>query len=92
MIEIKHRNETSGDHEKSEESLLHRLLVVNNFTSRILTGNKHPKIKLEHLRKIQIWTFGSLVHQIDSFEEVLELEQIFLKNWQNSTLCDKSIL
>ena len=34
---------------------------------RILTGKKHPKIKLQHLRKIRIWTFGSLVHQINSF-------------------------
>ena len=31
---------------------------------RILTGKKHPKIKLQHLRKIRIWTFGSLVDQI----------------------------
>ena len=28
---------------------------------------KRPKIKLEHLRKIGIWTFTSLVHQINSF-------------------------
>ena len=34
---------------------------------RILTGKKHPKIKLQRLRKIRIWTFGSLVHQINSF-------------------------
>ena len=31
---------------------------------RIFTGKKRPKIRL---RKIQIWTFGSLVHQITSF-------------------------
>ena len=43
---------------------------------RILTGKKHPKIKLQHLRKIPIWAFGSLVHQI----KVLKLEQIFQKN------------
>ena len=47
---------------------------------RILTGKKHPKIKLQRLRKIRIWTFGSLLHQINSFQEVLELEQIFQKN------------
>ena len=35
-------------------------------TLRILTGKKHPKIKLPCLRKIRIWTFGSLVHQINS--------------------------
>ena len=34
---------------------------------RILIGKKHPKIKLQRLRKIQILTFGSLVHQINSF-------------------------
>ena len=36
---------------------------------RILTGKKHPKIKLQHLRKIWIWTFGSLVHQINFFSK-----------------------
>ena len=34
---------------------------------RILTGKKHSKIKLQRLRKMRIWTFGSLVHQINSF-------------------------
>ena len=34
---------------------------------RILTGKKYPKIKLLHLRKIRIWTFKSLVLQINSF-------------------------
>ena len=34
---------------------------------RILTGKKHPIIKLQHLQKIQKWTFGLLVHQINSF-------------------------
>ena len=47
---------------------------------RILTGKKQPKIKLKRLRKIRIWTFGLLVHQINSFQEVLKLEQIFQKN------------
>ena len=46
----------------------------------ILTGEKHLKIKLQRLRKIRIWTFGSLVHPINSFREVLKLEQIFQKN------------
>ena len=50
------------------------------FTLRILTSKKHPKIKLQRLRKIRIWTFGSLIHQINSFEEVLKVEQIFQKN------------
>ena len=34
---------------------------------RILTGKTHPKIKLPRLRKIQIWTFGLLVHQIHHY-------------------------
>ena len=34
---------------------------------RILTGKKRPKIKLQRLRKILVWTFGSLVHQINTF-------------------------
>ena len=47
---------------------------------RILTGKKHPKIKFQPLRRIRILTFGSLLHQINSFQGVLELEQIFQKN------------
>ena len=39
----------------------------------------HPKIKLQRLRKLRIVTSGSLVHQINYFQEVLELEQIFQK-------------
>ena len=46
---------------------------------RILTGKKHPKIKLQRLRKIRIGTFGLLVHEINSFQEVLKLKQIFQK-------------
>ena len=33
---------------------------------RILTVKNRPKIKLQRLQKIRIWTFGSLVHQIKS--------------------------
>ena len=47
---------------------------------RILTGKKHSKIKLQRLRKIRILTFGSLVYQINSFQDALKLEQIFQKN------------
>ena len=50
------------------------------FRLRVLTGKKHLKIKLQRLWKIQILTFGSLVHQINSLQEVLNLEQIFQKN------------
>ena len=34
---------------------------------RILAWKKHPKTKLQRLQKIRIRTFGSLVHQINSF-------------------------
>ena len=47
---------------------------------RILTGKKHAKIKHQRLRKIRTWTFRSLVHQINTFQEVLTLEQSFQKN------------
>ena len=35
---------------------------------------------LQRLRKIRILTFGSLVYQINSFQDALKLEQIFQKN------------
>ena len=60
---------------QSPESLFNK-----DVDLRILTGKKNPKIKLQRLRKIRIWTFGSLVHQINSFQEVLKLKQIFKKN------------
>ena len=47
---------------------------------RILTGKKHRQIKLQRLQKVGILVFGSLVHQINSSEEVLKLKQNFQKN------------
>ena len=47
---------------------------------RILTGKKHPEIKLQRLQKRRIWTFGLLVHKINSIKEVLKLKQIFQQN------------
>ena len=38
------------------------------------------KIKLQRFRKLWIWTFGRLVHQINSLYEVLKLKQNFRKN------------
>ena len=43
-----------------------RYIELNNkepFHLRMLTEKKHPKIKLQRLQKVRIWTFGSLVHQ-----------------------------
>ena len=47
---------------------------------KIFTGKKHRQIKLQRLQKIEIWAFGSLVHQINSLKEVLKLKQIFEKD------------
>ena len=41
---------------------------------------KHRQIKFERLRKVRIWAFDSLVHQINPLEEVLKLKQNFPKN------------
>ena len=46
----------------------------------ILTGKKQPKIKLQRLQKIRLWTIRLLAHQINSFQEVLKLEKIFQKS------------
>ena len=46
----------------------------------IITAKKHPEIKLHRLQKIQILTFGSLVHQSNSFQEVPKLKQVLEKN------------
>ena len=49
-------------------NLANKILMLATRTELwILTGKKHPKIKLQCLRKIRILTFGSLVHQINSF-------------------------
>ena len=73
--------------------ILQRPYEVRQTNLRILAGKKHPKIKLQHLRKIRIWTSGSLVHQINSFQEVQKLKQIFQKKKAvTDTLCDRSIL
>ena len=47
------------------------------FYLRLVTGKKHPQIRLQHLWKVWIWTFGLLVHQISSFKEVIKLKQNF---------------
>ena len=47
------------------------------FILRILTGNKDPQIKLNPFRKVWIWTFGWLIHQINSLYEILKLRFFF---------------
>ena len=42
------------------ESYFEKAKFSMYFNLKILTGKKHPKIELQHLRKIRIWTFGSL--------------------------------
>ena len=68
----------NSEYARARQSSEYAWISLNNFWL-ILAGKKHPKIKLQRLRKILILTFGSLVHQINSFQEVLELEQIFQK-------------
>ena len=43
------------------------IIKLTTTELRILTGKKHPKIKLQHFRKIRIWTFRSLVRQTNTF-------------------------
>ena len=50
------------------------------ITLWILTGKKYRQIKLQRLQKVRIWAFGSLVHQINSLQEILKLKQNFQKN------------
>ena len=51
-----------GNSCRSLQDLFRMTLVDDLFRMTylmILTGKKHPKIKLQRLQKIQIWTFGS---------------------------------
>ena len=57
--------------------IFQRFNFKDSIILRIFTGKKHPKIKLQRLRKIRILTFGSLVRQSNSFQQVLKLEQSF---------------
>ena len=43
------------------------LATRRQLIKKILTGKKHPRIKLQRLQNIRISTFGSLVHQVNSF-------------------------
>ena len=43
-------------------------------------GKRHLKVKLQHFRKVWIWTFEWLVHQINSLYEVPKLKQNFWKS------------
>ena len=69
--------------------------MFSSIFLRIITGKNHPQIKLQRLQKVWIWTFGSLVHWINSLWEVLKLKQKLQKKsskWQSSSLCDRSSL
>ena len=64
------------------QNQLKSISLLRGFSLRILTGKKHPKIKFQCLRKIRILTtFGLLVHQINSFKDVIKLEKFFQKNY-----------
>ena len=47
---------------------------------KILSRKKHCQIKLLRLQKVQIWAFGSFVHEINSFDSFLNWNKSFLKN------------
>ena len=64
----------------SLEGRHHSHSIVGDFILlglRILTGKKHRQMQLQCLQKVRIQTFGSLVHQINSLQEVLKLKQNF---------------
>ena len=63
-----------------EKTSLGKVCSDSFLRLRVLAGKMHPKIKPQRLQKIRIWSFGPLVHQINSFQEVLKLKQIFQKN------------
>ena len=54
-------------------------LVAFKSILRILTEKKHPKVKLQRFWRVWIWTFGWLVHQMNSIYEVPKLKQNFRK-------------
>ena len=60
----------------------HRFLATSSDSSNFkdTAEKKHHQTKLHCLRKVGIWAFGSLVHQINTLEEVHQLRQNFKKN------------
>ena len=60
------RNWNSGSKSTYSYFLYRKVRNVSENYLKILTLKKHPKIKLQHLRKIRIGTFGLLLHQINS--------------------------
>ena len=57
-----------------------RYITLRNQHLRILIRKKHRQRRLQRLQKVRIWAFGSLVHQINSLEEVIKLKQNLQKN------------
>ena len=55
------------------------------YSLSILTGKKHPQIKFQPLRKVWIWTLGSLVHQINSSLTGSETKIQFSKKYKVAT-------
>ena len=53
--------------EQNWKRFLDSCIMFLRLISKILTRKKHPKVKLQRLRKTEIREFGSLVHQINSF-------------------------
>ena len=66
--------------------LLSVIWAIYQFTNSVLvvptkfTRKKHPQIKLQRFQKVWIWTFGWLVHQVNSLYKVLKMKQSFWKS------------
>ena len=59
----------------ANHSFSHLDFIRDRYSQR--QGKKYRQIKLQRLQTVGIWTFRSLVHQINSLSEVLKLKQNF---------------
>ena len=71
---------SSQDESIDVKSLPVKKLQKENAHLRILTGKKHPQIKLQRSLKVPVWAFALLAHQINSLEVVFILKKNVQKN------------
>ena len=60
------KGKKSGGEKRKRNNLTKFIGKQHSFYSRTLTEKKHHQIKLQRSRKVWIWTFGWLAHQINS--------------------------
>ena len=68
--------------------------IYEFFSLRILAGEKHPQIRLQHLiRKVWIWVVctSNQPFKTDSYNERKFLKK-WSSYWKNPVVCDRSIL